>query len=86
MAEWAERLHVKIGKFKPAAVLRIRDVYRIRVPIFPSWIQGQKDTGYRIPDPYPHQRFEVVKPKKLFLSYRKYDPGCSSRIQYMIRE
>jgi hypothetical protein len=44
--------------------------YRIR--IFPS----------RIPD--PHQRTEVILPKKLFQSSRKYDPGCSSRIRILI--
>ncbi len=44
-----------------------------------SQIQGHKD--FRIPDPDPHQRIEVFFPqKKLFLSSRNYDPGCSSRI------
>ena len=28
--------------------------------------------------PDPHQRIWVFKPKKLFLSSRKYDPGCST--------
>ncbi len=39
-----------------------------RIRLFPS----------RIPD--PHQRISVFNPKKWFLSSRKYDPGCSSRI------
>ncbi len=48
---------------------------------FPSWI----------PDPnffYPGSRilikeFKYVNPKKWFLSSRKYDPGCSSRIRIL---
>ncbi len=43
--------------------------YRIR--IFPS----------RILD--PHQIIYVFSPKKLFLSSRKYDPGCSSQIRIL---
>ncbi len=49
-------------------------LYHIRS--FLSRIQGQKDMGSRI-------RIKEVKffqLKKLFLSSRKYDPGCSSRI------
>ncbi len=52
-------------------VLRIWDVYpesRIRI--------------LSIPD--PHQRIKVFLPKKLFLSCRKYDLGCSSRIRIQI--
>ncbi len=51
------------------AVLRIRDVYpgsRIK----------------KIPDPRSASKnLSIFKPKKLFISSRKYDPGCSSRIQ-----
>jgi hypothetical protein len=62
------------------SVLRIRDVYP-RSDFFPS----------RIPDPnclHPRSRvrikefkyFNPQKNKKWFLSSRKYDPGCLSRI------
>jgi hypothetical protein len=57
------------------AVLRIRDVYP-RSDFFPS----------RIPDPnclHPgsaSKNLSILTPKKWFLSSRKYDPGCSSRI------
>ncbi len=47
--------------------------------IFPSRIPdpGSKRTRIRI-----HiKEFEYFKPKTLFLNSRKYDPGCSSRIQ-----
>ncbi len=58
-------------------MLRIRDIYP-GSDFFPS----------RIPDPnclHPGSRirikeFKYFKQKKLFLSSRKYDPGCSSRI------
>jgi hypothetical protein len=51
-------------------VLRIRDVYPgSRIRIFSS----------RIPN--LHQRIQLFLPKKFFLSSRKYDPGCSSRIR-----
>jgi hypothetical protein len=37
----------------------------------------------KIPDPapQPHQKFKYFNTKKLFLSSRKYDLGCSSRIR-----
>ncbi len=62
------------------AVLRIRDVYP-GSNFFPS----------RIPDPnclHPGSRirikeFKYFNPKKWFLSSRKYDPGCSSRIRML---
>jgi hypothetical protein len=46
------------------------------------------DPNFSIPDPncfHPGSRirikeFKYFNPKKLFLSSRKYDPGCSSRI------
>jgi len=37
---------------------------------------------FRIPD--PHQRISVFFTQKMFLSSRKYDPGCSSRIRTLI--
>ncbi len=39
---------------------------------------------FRIPDPDQHQRIYVFYSKKFFLSSRKYDPGCSSRILILI--
>jgi hypothetical protein len=36
---------------------------------------------FLIPDPHQHQRINVFLTKKLFLSSRKYGPGCSPRIQ-----
>jgi hypothetical protein len=56
--------------------LRIRDVnsgYRIRT--FVSRIQGQKDPGYG-----SASKNLSILTEKLFLSSRKYDPGCSSQI------
>ncbi len=48
-------------------VLRIRDVYpESRIQIFPSRI--------------PIKEVKYFNPEKIFLSSRKYDPGCSSRI------
>ncbi len=71
-----------IGWFSPP-VLRIRDVYpgsRIRLFSIPD--PGSELSPSRIPD--PHQRIHVFKPQKKqkywFLSSKKYDPGCSSRI------
>jgi hypothetical protein len=46
----------------------------------PYRIQGQKDFG--IPDP-DLQNLSILT-QKLFLSSRKYDPGCSSRIRILI--
>ncbi len=57
---------------------------------------GSEFLPSRIPDPnsfHPGSRirikefgeeFEYFKPKKLFLSSRKYDPGCESRIRILI--
>jgi hypothetical protein len=71
---------VPVGMKTP--LLRIRDVYPgFRIPLFPS----------RIPDPGSElspsririkefKYFNPKKSKKWFLSSRKYDPGCSSRI------
>jgi hypothetical protein len=49
------------------------------------------DPRFRIPDPnglHPGSRirikeFKYFNPKKWFLSSRKYDPGCSSRIRML---
>jgi hypothetical protein len=57
-------------------VLRIRNAYP------GSRIQGQKDSGSRIP--IRIKEFKYFEPKKLFLSSWKYDPGCSSRIGILI--
>ncbi len=46
--------------------------YLSRIWLFSFWI------------PDLHKRFYVFKPKKLFPSFRKYAPDCSSRIQNMI--
>ncbi len=59
---------------KTRSVLRIRDVYPgFWIRIFPSRIRI-----FSIPD--PGSAFKCFNPQKLFLSSRKYDPGCSSRI------
>jgi hypothetical protein len=61
----------------PKAVLRIQDVYRIRIFSIPdprSRIQGQNDSGSRI-------QIHIKESEKLFLGSRKYDPGCLSRIR-----
>ncbi len=55
-------------------VLRIRDVY-----------PGSRIRLFSIPDPYYPSRihikeFKYLNPKIWYLSSRKYDPGCSSRI------
>jgi hypothetical protein len=50
-------------------VLQIRDVD----PESEVFYLGSR--ALKIPEPHPHQ------PKKLFLSSRKYDPVCSSRIR-----
>jgi hypothetical protein len=52
-----------------------------RIRIFPSWIQGRKDSGSRIR--IRINEFKYFNPK-LFLGSRKYDPECSSRIHILI--
>ncbi len=47
---------------------------------FQSRIQGKKDSRIRI----RIKEFKYFNPKKLLLSSRKYDPGCSSRIRILI--
>jgi hypothetical protein len=65
-------------------VWRIRDVYpgsRIRLFSIPDPGSELSPSRIRVPD--PHQRiyyFNPKKSKKRFLSSKKYDPGCSSRI------
>jgi hypothetical protein len=57
-------------------VLRIRDVFPdLGSDFFLSRIEFLPS---RIPE--AHQRIDVFQPEKWFLSSRKYDPGCSSRI------
>ncbi len=51
-------------------------LYRNPDPNFSIPVPGSKRS--RIPD--PHQRIKVFLTQKLFLSARKYDPGCSSQI------
>ncbi len=46
------------------SVLRIWEVYP-GSEFFPFRIPGQKDSGSRIPDPYPHQRIEVFLTQKI---------------------
>jgi hypothetical protein len=63
------------------SVLRIPDVYLgwlSRIRIFPSRIQGQKDFGSA------SRNLSIFSSKNCFLSSRKYDPGCSSRIRILI--
>ncbi len=48
-----------------------------RIRIFPSLIQGKKDSGSRI----RIKEFKYFQLKKLCLSFRKWDPGYSSRIR-----
>ncbi len=59
------------------AVMQIRNVYP-GSEFFPSQIPGQKDPRIRIR--IRIKEFKYFNPK-LFLSSRKYDPGCSSRIR-----
>jgi hypothetical protein len=61
------------------AVLLIRDVYP-GSDFFPSRIQDPNclHPGSRILKEF--NNFNPKKPKKWFLSSKKYDPGCSSRI------
>jgi hypothetical protein len=66
-------------------VLRIRDVYpgsQIRLFSVPD--PGSELSPSRIPDPGSSKNLSILTPKKAnkkeFLSSKKYDPGCSSRI------
>ncbi len=54
-------------------------VYRIRIFSIPD--PGSELFPSRIPD--PKKEFKYFNPKKWFLSYRKYDSGCSSRIRIL---
>jgi hypothetical protein len=57
-----------------------------RIRIFSSRIPDTGSKRFRIPDPDPHQRITVFLTQdsifnpRFFLSSRKYDPVCSSRI------
>jgi hypothetical protein len=53
-----------------------------RIQIFPSQIQGHKDSGSRMQ--IRDKEFKYCERKKLFLSSRKYDPGFSSRTRILI--
>jgi hypothetical protein len=68
-------------RFEPIkAVLRIRDVYP-GSDLFPTWIP---DPNYLHPGSRIRvKEFKYFNPKKWFLSSRKYDPGCSSRIRML---
>jgi hypothetical protein len=72
-------------KLPTNTVLRIRDVYpgsRIRLFFIPD--PGSELSPSRIPDPGSSSKNLSIltqkKTKKWFLSCKKYDPGCSSRI------
>jgi hypothetical protein len=67
--------------FSSHPVLRIGDVYPASES-FPSRIQDKKDSESRIR--IRIKEFKYFEPKNLFLSSRKYDPGCSSRIRILI--
>jgi len=64
-------------------VLPIPDLYP-RIRIFPFRIQGQKDSGSLIRIRIRIKEFKFFIPKHWSLSSRKYDAGCSSRIQILI--
>jgi hypothetical protein len=51
------------------------------IPDLIFWIPDPGSKRFWVPDPDPHSRISIFNPKKLFLSFWKYDPGCSSRIQ-----
>ncbi len=66
-----------------SSVLRIRDVY-------PGCLSRIRIFSFRFPDqgskifPHLHKEFKFFDPNNLFLSPRKYDPRCSSRIRTLI--
>ena len=61
-------------------MLWIRDIYsRSRIRIFLSRIQALKDSGSRIRIRF--KEFKYFLTQNMFLSSRKYDPWCSSRIR-----
>ena len=69
------RFRLQIHDF--LAVLRIRDVHP-GSDFFPSQIP---DPNFSIPDPgSASKNLSILPQKKWFLSSRKYDPGCLSRI------
>jgi hypothetical protein len=75
----SQRYGSRILKFW--AVLRIRDGYSgSRIRIYPSRIQGQKYSGSRI----RIKELSFFNPENCYLSYRKYDLVCSSRIRILI--
>ncbi len=62
---------------------------QLLTPLF-HWHRQCCGSGMFIPDPnfsYPgsaSKNLSILTPKKWFLSSRKYDPGCSSRIRILI--
>ncbi len=64
------------------AVWRIRDVYPgSRIRLFSIQDPGSRIRTVSISDPgSASKNLSVLTQKKWFLSSRKYDPGCSSRI------
>ncbi len=50
----------------------------------PNFFPDPGSKRFRVPGPDPHQRILVYLNQKLFISSRKYAPGCSSRIQILI--
>jgi hypothetical protein len=52
--------------------------------LYPTRIPDPGSKRFRILDTDPRQRISVFLTQKLFLSFRNFDPGCSSRIRIMI--
>jgi hypothetical protein len=65
------------------SVLRIRDA-NPRSKFFTSRSPDPGSKRFSVPGPDPHQIIYVYLTQKLFISSRKYAPGCSSRIQILI--
>jgi hypothetical protein len=57
------------------------DFFPSQIRLFSIPDPGSEQSQSRIPD--PHQKILCFNPKKGFLSSRKYDPGCSSRIRML---
>jgi hypothetical protein len=82
LSSMKSRSFLQSGKLRQLGlVLRIRDVYpgpRIRIFSLPD--SGSEFFPIRI----RIKEFRYFIPKKLFLSSRKYDSGCSSRIRILL--
>ncbi len=74
---------IRIKEWKYFSVWRIRDVYS-RIPDPTFFHPGSRIRTVSIPDPGSSSKnLSILTPKKAkkwFLSSKKYDPGCSSRI------